>query len=375
MRDIESPLSKFHVEQESIHGTLIQLERGSEYPSVRVPIGLVILDQYYTIMAIAQEPGIDDPSTSSEVAGNNSDRPHIQLPKIQLPKFDAYTVRWIAFRDIYKSLVHDNGSLSNVEKYHYLLSAVSGNAGAVLRFVVGFQLRGNMEGTKRKCRRPTFNYELPLGQVAQFSPITFVITGRFKTVSRHLSREYRRAQRFPNTGSRRVFCCFTSRHACWIPILNVCLSHNTLRPRVPTQKLFELGHNASECSSKHLCRHCSAKHHSMIHFDTNKSNETGSSGSSLSTSSSSSSPKSSPDSTSSVFVGTAISSNLTILRTACFRIRSQCGQWISCRELVDSGSQVSAITHQCASTLELPRRQAPSRSLDCRKCQCQRLKE
>jgi len=48
--------------------------------------------------------------------------------------------------------------------------------------------------------------------------------------------------------------------------------------------------------------------------------------------------------------------NLNVLGTALIRIRDKGGQWIPVQALIDSGSQISAITHGCALQLQLPRR-------------------
>lgn len=39
------------------------------------------------------------------------------------------------FRDTFTSLVHDNSQLSLIQKFHYLLSAVSGSAAATVKSV------------------------------------------------------------------------------------------------------------------------------------------------------------------------------------------------------------------------------------------------
>lgn len=52
----------------------------------------------------------------------------LKLPKVDLPKFNGSCENWMAFHDIYNSLIHDNQTLSDVQKFHYLLSALSGEA-------------------------------------------------------------------------------------------------------------------------------------------------------------------------------------------------------------------------------------------------------
>lgn len=86
--------------------------------------------------------------------GSTQDCSHIQLPKISIPHFDGDLLQWITFRDTYKSLVHDNSKLSDVEKYHYLLSAVSGSDGAV---VLSISLSGSNYSVAWKALLERFN--------------------------------------------------------------------------------------------------------------------------------------------------------------------------------------------------------------------------
>ncbi|KAG5864052.1 hypothetical protein JTB14_021111 [Gonioctena quinquepunctata] len=54
----------------------------------------------------------------------------IKLPDIHLPKFSGKFEDWLEFRDIYKSLIHDNKILNNIQKFHYLRGALEGTAAA-----------------------------------------------------------------------------------------------------------------------------------------------------------------------------------------------------------------------------------------------------
>ncbi|XP_018338850.1 PREDICTED: uncharacterized protein LOC108746527 [Trachymyrmex septentrionalis] len=55
------------------------------------------------------------------------------LPRITLPKFSGNYTDWVNFRDIFASLVHSSTSLSNVERFHYLKSSLTGDAALVLK--------------------------------------------------------------------------------------------------------------------------------------------------------------------------------------------------------------------------------------------------
>ncbi|XP_072761503.1 uncharacterized protein [Anoplolepis gracilipes] len=59
-------------------------------------------------------------------------RPSVKLPNIDLPKFDGSYECWIPFRDLFESLIDSNTALSNVQKLHYLRSALAGEAAKVI---------------------------------------------------------------------------------------------------------------------------------------------------------------------------------------------------------------------------------------------------
>lgn len=51
---------------------------------------------------------------------------HIKLPTLTLPTFHGNLTEWNAYFDLYKSLVHSNLHLSNVERFRYLLLSLRG---------------------------------------------------------------------------------------------------------------------------------------------------------------------------------------------------------------------------------------------------------
>ena len=51
-----------------------------------------------------------------------------KLPKIKMNNFSGNITGWSPFWDMYKSSVHDNTSLSNIEKFSYLQSLLVGKA-------------------------------------------------------------------------------------------------------------------------------------------------------------------------------------------------------------------------------------------------------
>lgn len=47
------------------------------------------------------------------------------LPKIELPKVDSNVKGWHSFHDTFLSLVHDNFVITDIQRFHYLLTCVT----------------------------------------------------------------------------------------------------------------------------------------------------------------------------------------------------------------------------------------------------------
>ncbi|XP_062714172.1 uncharacterized protein LOC134290955 [Aedes albopictus] len=56
----------------------------------------------------------------------------VRLPQISLPEFDGDYKGWLSFKSTYVSLIHDSGELSDVQKFHYLKSALKGEAAKLI---------------------------------------------------------------------------------------------------------------------------------------------------------------------------------------------------------------------------------------------------
>ena len=105
---------------------------------------------------------------------------------------------------------------------------------------------------------------------------------------------------------------------------------------------FSNSHMLNECGSKFSCRTCNGKHHSLLHNN------------SPSSVSPSPKPQTSCEVDSPVPNSLSCSSMATVLLgTAVTKIQSRDGSWHSIRLVIDSGSQLSFITSDCAHRLQL----------------------
>ena len=54
--------------------------------------------------------------------------PNVKLPKLSLRKFGGDLAKWATFWDVFESTIHNNPSLSPVDKFNYLKSVVESTA-------------------------------------------------------------------------------------------------------------------------------------------------------------------------------------------------------------------------------------------------------
>jgi len=123
-------------------------------------------------------PVMDPPSRRSSprrsLSGhsNHSLRSHtsstqIKLPTIALPNFEGDTCSWLHFRDTFEALIVNNTTLSNVQKFHYLIASIKNEAKYLIsnlqirneNFLVAWQRYNNklliaMMHAKHLCEKP-----------------------------------------------------------------------------------------------------------------------------------------------------------------------------------------------------------------------------
>ncbi|XP_058827429.1 uncharacterized protein LOC131687365 [Topomyia yanbarensis] len=71
----------------------------------------------------------------SSIAGDDGSGTHqvatfskVKLPEIRLPSFSGKIFEWVTFRDSFQSLIHRNPQLTDMDKFTYLRSSLSGDA-------------------------------------------------------------------------------------------------------------------------------------------------------------------------------------------------------------------------------------------------------
>lgn len=76
---------------------------------------------------------VSRPASVASVGANTSQNiSNIKLPTIKLPEFDGNYSNWLQFYDTFNTLINDNDTISNVQKFFYLKSSLKGEAAQVL---------------------------------------------------------------------------------------------------------------------------------------------------------------------------------------------------------------------------------------------------
>lgn len=92
-------------------------------------------DNFYSVISFAKSIVTKYHSDSDSVISNNSNNSpinNVKLPTIELPKFSGDFRNWLDFHDSFDSMIIKNQSLNEIQKFHYLKAAVSGNAANVI---------------------------------------------------------------------------------------------------------------------------------------------------------------------------------------------------------------------------------------------------
>ena len=131
-------------------------------------------NQYYKVEAKFNEllyPVVDPPrsrhsSSQSSSSGRRNVSPrshassaHITLPVISLPTYDGDTCQWLQFRDTFEALTVNNSTLSNVQKFHYLIASLKNAAKDLIsnlqitseNFLVAWQLVTTLQQYMINC--------------------------------------------------------------------------------------------------------------------------------------------------------------------------------------------------------------------------------
>ena len=348
-------------------------------------------------------------SVHSQTASN------LKLPKFDLPKFDGKYQNWTPFLDLFKGAVDSNDTLPDIQKLHYLKASLRDEPAKLLSHlpITGANYKVAMKLLKERYENKRLISLAHIDAILNFKPLNqespesirsliscyvenaMALDELVKTedqlscflvrvISQKLDYVTRRQWELTSTGddiqTMDQLKKFLEERANALeaagksnktsnqekihqekPIQNyhassqncpACKADHKLvmceqfkhlslaekREKVKLLKLcfncLRLGHQTKDCKSKNTCRKCQKKHHTMLHDDTFAK------------------PTEKTQSNHSTERGYGF---CTLLPTAMIKVISADNTVISCRALLDSGSQSSFITENCAQLLKLKR--------------------
>ncbi|XP_045777595.1 uncharacterized protein LOC123875672 [Maniola jurtina] len=139
-------------------------------------------NKYYAIIAQAEcilgtesVPSI----VRNECRDNHDAYQAVKLPTINLPSFDGSYEQWLEFKNTYVSLVHVSNTISIIQKFHYLKSALKGPAALVINsieftpdnYFVAWELLMNRYNNSRLLIHNHVKALFTIQQISKESPV------------------------------------------------------------------------------------------------------------------------------------------------------------------------------------------------------------
>ncbi|XP_076661059.1 uncharacterized protein LOC143364822 [Halictus rubicundus] len=72
-------------------------------------------------------------ATISPTLSTSTTNPGLRLPKVSLPVFDGRLEDWVTFKDSFVSMIHNHPGITDIQRFNYLRSSVTGQAKDVIR--------------------------------------------------------------------------------------------------------------------------------------------------------------------------------------------------------------------------------------------------
>lgn len=90
-------------------------------------------NDYFHVQAIYSQIFENDSLNNSASLEESQRHSRVKLPKIEVPKFDGDLKQWQTFSDMFESLVHNDDSLTNIEKFNYLIHSLKDSPLALVK--------------------------------------------------------------------------------------------------------------------------------------------------------------------------------------------------------------------------------------------------
>jgi len=452
VKRLDNLFSRFQAEQTVIINSLVIVGRSDEYESVDSPITDTVeafVDEIYKIIDRASEATV-------AVQPLPVRQSFSALPKIELPSFDGSIVNWCAFRDSFKSFVHDDTNVDNIHKFQLLSQSLTGSALSIIKSIplsaanynVAWAALTDRFENKRLLAtahldklftfkpiaqesvpaltaflnifkenvftlkllevddladfmlfflgsrvldlktRQLFEADICQSTIPNFDTLVAIVQKRVKilenvrgvdkteirsnkfqksiapklafTAASNVVHKTKDGSSYSSRANKAIHCTICNRGE---HFLYHCPEFKTYsvpqrREYVKKNKLcfscMSSTHMVDTCKSKYLCGKCQQRHHTLLHFQSESEPTT--------TSNQEHAPIIGEEvgSANTKFSGMSASGSTVLLGTAVVRVLDARGNYHSVRVLLDSGSQISAITTDCVARIGLSQRKCES---------------
>jgi len=154
---IKKYVTKFNLESQSLTQLEVRLEKLKDHMQLfeeyQLEIELfenasaeminersIVEDEFYNIKAMIVDIINKNKQSSHNRHSTQSNsqtivRDTMKLPAISAPSFDGNLQNWVSFLDTFNAMFHNNSSLAEVQRLHYLKSCLTGSAAEVIRTI------------------------------------------------------------------------------------------------------------------------------------------------------------------------------------------------------------------------------------------------
>ncbi|KAG8239206.1 hypothetical protein J437_LFUL017309 [Ladona fulva] len=206
----------------------------------------------------------------------------LRLPKFGLPHFSGDLNGWIYFSNLFDKTINENESLSEIERFQYLLSSLRGEALNIVSYHISNvidlpNVNGSLKGIRNflDIFRENTQALIPVGH--DITSESFIL---LTLLLRKLNSETRKQTKITSKRPSKVALLSVEKAACEYcssPNHNVYKCDSFLNSSAEARRSFArtngwcfncLGtsHSIKSCKSTQSCRKCGKRHHSLLHL-------------------------------------------------------------------------------------------------------------
>lgn len=136
LRSFLNTLESDFSDSKRYHTSLLKMEAEEDLSVVKEYVKKGVMNRirsqyhsYWADLSTFLEPKVNPILTSTMNASQEEKKPYnIKLPTIEIPSFSGKYEEWTAFYNLFEATIDKNQNLEEVQKLHYLLKAVTGEA-------------------------------------------------------------------------------------------------------------------------------------------------------------------------------------------------------------------------------------------------------